>query len=107
MIFGEQGFDQGRWAGGLAKRIASAGILMEIIPKARVWRASWQQMQPLIAAASTKHWLEIVAGLRFAKAECLRLQLNVLDLIRRPLQAAEELYHLVQRAVSSRKDFKR
>lgn len=216
MIFGEPGFEQGRWAGGLAKHIARAGILTELIPKARVWRARWQQWvqceppgwsgplfwmgkpavlswqgnlyagyylergvelgsgpleqvmtdgwhwqtfmlllasrenrskitklllglpqerrclfinghygeqkevrsatlpftgdqvwqqaQPLIAAASTKHWLEVVVGVRFAKAECLQLQANLLDLIRKPLQVAEELYWLVQQAASSRQD---
>ena len=43
MIFFARGFDQGRWAGELAKRISRAGILAELVPKARVWRASWQQ----------------------------------------------------------------
>ncbi len=43
MIFFTSGFDQGRWAGELAKQISRAGILAELVPKARVWRASWQQ----------------------------------------------------------------
>lgn len=215
MIFGAQGFDQGRWAGELAKRLGRAGIFAELVPKGRVWRATWQQWVqceppgwsgplywmgkpavlswqgnlyagyylergldpgsgpedqimtsgwhwltfltmladegkrsrintllfslPLerrclfinghygeppevrsatlpftddrvwqqartrIDAASTKHWLEIVVGVWFSKAECLQLQTKVLDLIRKPLQVAEEISRLIQESVASAK----
>jgi hypothetical protein len=43
MIFFARGFDQGKWTKELAKLISRAGILAELVPKARVWRALWQQ----------------------------------------------------------------
>ena len=42
-IFSDSGFETGKWAGELAKLLRQAKILDELVPKARVWRATWNQ----------------------------------------------------------------
>lgn len=42
-LFSEKGFNEGRWAGQLAQLLRKGAIIRELIPKARVWRATWKQ----------------------------------------------------------------
>ena len=43
MIFLESGFNEGKWAGNLAKALRHRNIIEDLVPKARVWRAKWNQ----------------------------------------------------------------
>jgi hypothetical protein len=42
-IFSEKGFEAGKWAGEIARSLRSSSIIPDLIPKARVWRATWKQ----------------------------------------------------------------
>jgi hypothetical protein len=42
-IFFDNGFEAGKWAGELAKLLRNRKIIPELVPRARVWRATWKQ----------------------------------------------------------------
>ena len=41
--FFDKGFEEGRWAGELARSLRRRSIISDLTPKARVWRANWKQ----------------------------------------------------------------
>lgn len=42
-IFSEKGFETGKWAGEIARSLRKRSIIPDLIPRARVWRATWKQ----------------------------------------------------------------
>ena len=43
MLFGKSGFQDGRWAGSLAKLLRPLHLIPDLVPKGRIWRGNWRQ----------------------------------------------------------------
>jgi hypothetical protein len=42
-LFTDGGFQNGRWAGSLAKLLRPLHLIPDLVPKGRIWRGTWQQ----------------------------------------------------------------
>ena len=43
ILFTESGFQNGRWAGSLAKSLRPLQLIPDSVPKGRIWRGNWRQ----------------------------------------------------------------